>query len=83
MLKLKVYEAPEPGDIIWENLNISFRERLERGVVTGVLGFFLICVCFFAVWGISLLQGKAIEDAKEKAEAEGLEKLERDTYYTL
>ena len=83
MLKLKVYDPPEPGDIIWENLNISVRQRLERGVVTGVLGFFLIGVCFFAVWGISLLQGKAIEDAKEKAEAEGLEKLERDTYYTL
>jgi hypothetical protein len=49
---LLVKPAPEPRDLIWENLSISLRERLTRRVIVGTLVAMLVIFYLFPVMAI-------------------------------
>jgi len=67
-LDFNVSAPPQPGDIIWENLNITECERFGRRVLTGVLALLLIAGCFFAVWGVTVAKKSYLADRKEELE---------------
>jgi len=56
---LKVTRAPEPQDIIWENLEYSDIERNKRTIIVYIITFFLILISFGIVLGLNYLQYKS------------------------
>ena len=50
---LKVKRAPEPTDIIWENLVYSRINRILRTFVTTVLLAVILCCSFFILYGLA------------------------------
>lgn len=52
----KVVKAPEPDNIIWENLEFSKVKRSIRQNVTGLVSFFLLIVSFALILGASGVQ---------------------------
>eukprot|EP00904_Undaria_pinnatifida_P003525 jgi/Undpi1/13173/HiC_scaffold_8.g02835.m1 len=54
--KLKVVKAPEPDNIIWENLEFSKTKRYFRQNVTGLVSFALLLIAFALVLGASGIQ---------------------------
>ncbi|CAN0521630.1 unnamed protein product, partial [Laminaria digitata] len=53
---VQVVKAPEPDNIIWENLEFSKTKRYFRQNVTGLVSFVLLLVAFALVLGASGLQ---------------------------
>lgn len=51
-----VEEAPEPTDIIWENLEYSRFSQLTRACVVYIISFILIVVSFYIILYISYIQ---------------------------
>lgn len=49
-------KAPEPDNIIWENLEFSKVKRSIRQNVTGLASFVLLLIAFALVLGISGVQ---------------------------
>ena len=43
---LKIFQAPEPSDIIWKNLGVSKCEFLKRKFVSNLVLFLLLCTVF-------------------------------------
>ena len=56
--KLLVMKAPEPDEIVWENLEISYLSKYFRRTRTGFITFILLFVCFTVTLQASLYQGK-------------------------
>ena len=56
--KISVSKAPEPDEIMWENLEISQFSKSFRRTRTGVVTFILLFVCFTVTLQASLYQGK-------------------------
>ena len=53
---MPVCEAPEPTDVIWENLAYTAKDKLKRRFQTFFLTVLLVCACFGALLGISIAQ---------------------------
>lgn len=53
--------APEPTDVYWENLGVSWVERAGRSMLSNLATFLLVLVCFAAVSGLKLLQEGQLE----------------------
>ena len=53
---MPVIEAPEPSDIVWENLAYTNKEKLKRRLTTFFLTVLIIAICFGALMGISIGQ---------------------------
>lgn len=47
--QLKVTKAPEPDQILWENLEITARERLKRAATSRLAALLLLIVCFIII----------------------------------
>lgn len=55
---LYIERAPEPNDIIWENLGYSDSFKFKRRAITNSLTFAVLCVCFVIIFFISIGQVK-------------------------
>jgi len=53
---VRVKRAPEPSDIIWENLVYSRKSRVLRTLVTTVLLAGILCCSFFILYGLAQWQ---------------------------
>ena len=58
--KLLVVKAPEPDEIVWENLEVSYLSKYFRRTRTGFVTFILLFVCFTVTLQASLYQGKKL-----------------------
>lgn len=61
-------KAPEPSDVYWENMNITFIRRFKVTLVTYLGTSLVIGVCLLLTWGFSELKdemNQRIEDAEE------------------
>lgn len=65
----KVYAtlAPEPNDIVWENLSASYGKRLKKGFMTYLISFFALCVSFGIAWGCSYYQDKVNDSSNSES----------------
>ena len=61
---LEVHVAPEPEDVIYENLQYSSLEKGLRVFLTFFLSFLIIGVCFILILGINNLQIKYRKNSK-------------------
>ena len=59
---LSIEDAPEPEDIIFENLEFSWLQRLLRIFFAYIISFILIAICFFFILYINRFQ---IKESKE------------------
>jgi hypothetical protein len=50
---LDVAEAPEPGDIIYENSHVSFPRKLLSWIISGFFCFSVLVASFFAIAAVS------------------------------
>ena len=57
-------EAPEPSDILWENLSYSSMHRIKKKFITFTFAFALIGACFVPVYFINYLQ-KYLEENQD------------------
>lgn len=55
--------APEPSDIIWENLSASYGQRLKRRLITYAISLFALGVSFVVVYGCSYYQDKQADNS--------------------
>jgi Fe-S oxidoreductase len=46
--------APEPSDILWENLAVSKASRLCRVIMTYIATFILVGACFGILYAINI-----------------------------
>ena len=53
---IRVKRAPEPNDILWENLGYSYGEILKKNIVTAFFTIVVIMVCAGILFGISIGQ---------------------------
>jgi len=56
--------APEPTDVYWDNLSVSYLGRFCRVLMTYFFTILLIGVCFGCIYGITILKRDINEDAK-------------------
>ena len=59
--KIKLKRAPEPSDVLWENLGYSNREKLKRKIITFSMAALLITASFLIIIGIGLGEDKVIQ----------------------
>ena len=57
---IKVTPAPEPSNVIWENLETETSDKFKRRAIGGCITFFLLIIC---VAIIAIAQGKKIDFA--------------------
>ena len=55
--KMKIHLAPEPEDVIWENMEFSFCQRFKRIIIIYSLTIFLIGFAFQIVYTLNKIQG--------------------------
>lgn len=61
---VSVVRAPEPTDVIWENLGFSPIYRFKALIMTNLATFCLLCLCGAAIFGINYAQAYLAEEAK-------------------
>lgn len=54
---LKVRNAADPSNIIWENLEVNFLESFVRSLIVFVIVIFLLTISFLAIYAIRVYQG--------------------------
>ena len=54
--KIRVYLAPEPEDIIWENLEFTIMQRFSRILIIYTLSFLVIGIAFTIVYFLNVYQ---------------------------
>ena len=59
--KISVYHANEPEDIIWENIELSSKQKIFRKLGIYFISFLLLTVVFLIVLKLTLLQNKLSE----------------------
>lgn len=59
--KIRVYHANEPEDIIWENIEISFHQKIIRKLLIYFISFLLLTVLFLIVLKLTQIQNKLSE----------------------
>lgn len=60
MHRLVIDRAPNPGDIYWEMLGKSPKEKFLRVLATFSLLFLMVVVCFLISWGCNKIEGGSI-----------------------
>ena len=50
---IKVLSAPEPEDVIWENIEYDFWFRFKRGLIIYFISFLLLLISFIFVLGLT------------------------------
>jgi len=60
-------KAPEPTDIIWENLGHGHEENRKQKRISDVWGAVLIIICFLIIVGISWGQSEAVKHLGQKS----------------
>ena len=53
---MEVLLAPEPEDIIWENIEYNLRFRLKQGVITNIITFLLLLLSFIIILALTYLR---------------------------
>ena len=53
---IKLYTAPEPEDIIWENIEYDIWFRIKRCLIIYSITFFLLLISFLIVLGLTYLK---------------------------
>ena len=61
---LEVNVAPEPEDIIYENLQYSSKDKGLRMLLTFFLSFIIIGICFLIILSLNYLQIKSMKDSR-------------------
>ena len=54
--KMKVYKPPEPEDVLWENLDISFLFRVKKMIIFYSISLLIIGISFGIVLSLTYLQ---------------------------
>ena len=62
---ISIEEAPEPEDIIYENLEFSRVQRLSRVFLAYIISFILISLCFFFILYLNNIQIKRSESEND------------------
>jgi hypothetical protein len=44
--KIKIREANEPSDLIWQNMSILSKDRQRNGIISFIKILFILCVIF-------------------------------------
>ena len=60
--KIKVYTAPEPEDVIWENIEYDKWFRLKRGLLIYFISFCLMLIAFAIILGLTFLKEYLIKN---------------------
>jgi hypothetical protein len=55
-VQIRLTTAPNPNDLVWENLGVEFMAALPRRIVTFLATFLLLGISFGAVVGLKVLQ---------------------------
>ena len=55
--RMKIHLAPEPEDVIWENMEFTFCQRFKRIIIIYSLTILLIVCAFQIVFSLNKLQG--------------------------
>jgi hypothetical protein len=63
---IKIEPAPEPSDIIWENLTVGFWVRLTKKFKTFIVTLALIGLSFFVVLSIKIYEYNVYADSGKK-----------------
>ena len=53
---VSIRRAPDPNDILWENLGVSYSKKLKRRLITFSVTFLLLCLSFGAILGLKIAQ---------------------------
>jgi hypothetical protein len=63
----KIYAqlAPEPSDIIWENLSASYGQRLKRRWITYAISLIALGISFVVVYGCSYYQDQQADNSSD------------------
>ena len=57
---LYVQRAPEPNDVVWENLGFSNFFKFKRRVFTNFATLLVLAICFVLIFGVSYYQVKIL-----------------------
>jgi len=60
--------APEPNDIFFENLGLSFGKRIKRRIITWLVVLLALAVSFGIIYGTSSYQTTTYNDYRDKDE---------------
>ncbi|CAD8065296.1 unnamed protein product [Paramecium sonneborni] len=60
-----VIRAPEPGDVIWENLGINPLIQFKYQILTNLGSLLILAICFGSILGISVYQDKLNQSDKK------------------
>ena len=71
-------KPPEPGDIIWENLNLTKMQRFKRQVIATLLAAVLIIGTFFSILLLKWLQAEFLKKKSKEFEELGFDELTHD-----
>lgn len=52
--KKEVEIAPDPTDIIWENMNVKRLDRLRNVIISITCTFIMSLLCFGAIYGLNI-----------------------------
>ncbi|CAG9310778.1 unnamed protein product [Blepharisma stoltei] len=58
--------APEPSDIIWQNMSFSFKNRLKNILATYFITLLALCASFGMIYGCTIYQRKVKDDASHQ-----------------
>ena len=61
-IKFNVLQAPEPRDIIWENLVVTKWKKKCLEIKSRVFGLLFMAICFVFILGISFLKTSLIDE---------------------
>ena len=67
---IKANIAYEPNDIFWENLEVSFHDRIISTLKTSLFTFFAISVTFGMVYGMKVLSRQEKENYSKNSETQ-------------
>ena len=56
MTNIKALRAPEPSDILWENMGYTEKEKRRKKLLTSLVAAVLIVACFALIVGITWVQ---------------------------
>ena len=54
--QIKVKRAPEPNDILWQNMGVSWWERFKKKIITTISTFFTLICSFCLILGVTFIQ---------------------------
>ncbi len=46
--------APDPTDLIWENMNVKRLDRVRNVIISMICTFLMSCLCFGAIYGLNV-----------------------------